>query len=326
MKDGSAAGGRLSVILRAVATVVAVSLLLWLVDWRASLSVLAGIRPAYVLLLLLLSVAVIWVSCVRWRLFIRARGRDLPMSRLMLLYTVGYFFNNFTPGNVGGDVVRGAMLGRGTGNSADAFGSVFLERYTGFIGLCISVLLGLAANPGLPIPARVVFVAVGMSCGLLAAGSLILFPPAERMMLAIARAVLKGGAAGKAERFIGTVFSFRTRWRVLAKAVFWSLVYNLLAIVNTHAACLALGADVQFGHLAVLVPMVLMVSAVPLTLNAVGIMEGAFVYFLGLAGAGGEAALSVALVLRAKNLIVGLMGGVVAAWWRKRGVGAEQGE
>jgi uncharacterized membrane protein YbhN (UPF0104 family) len=62
--------------------------------------------------------------------------------------------------------------------------------------------------------------------------------------------------------------------------------------------------------------MVLLVSAIPVSLNAIGIMEGAFVFFLGAAGVAREDALSIALVLRAKNIVVGLIGGIVFAWLR----------
>jgi len=52
----------------------------------------------------------------------------------VLGYTfVGYFFNNFLPGNVGGDVMRGYGLARYTERTAEAALSVVVDRIVGLM-------------------------------------------------------------------------------------------------------------------------------------------------------------------------------------------------
>jgi uncharacterized membrane protein YbhN (UPF0104 family) len=53
------------------------------------------------------------------------------------------------------------------------------------------------------------------------------------------------------------------------------------------------------------------ISALPLSLNALGIKEGAYVFFLGLAGVAAPHALALALLARMVTVAVSLLGGVL---------------
>jgi uncharacterized protein (TIRG00374 family) len=61
---------------------------------------------------------------LKWYILLQAQGIQVPF-RAVLGYTyVGFFFNNFLPANVGGDVVRGYGLARYTEQGAEAAVSV----------------------------------------------------------------------------------------------------------------------------------------------------------------------------------------------------------
>jgi uncharacterized protein (TIRG00374 family) len=310
---GQTAGKRskASFALRLAVSVILLGLLLWLVDWRASLKTLAGIRLSLVGLLLAISFTMIYVSCLKWQLFLRSRGQAVPIWQLIRLYLVGYFFNNFMPGNVGGDVVRGFALGREIRNRSDSLGTVFLERFTGFIALIAAALIAAGVNPGVVrTPGLGVFLAV-MAATLVAMVSFLVSRPAQERLLRVVPRLPWPRVAKKLERFLDVVFFFHDKPRILGQAMAYSAAFHVLTVVNTYFICVALRLHAAFLDLAVLVPMVLLVSAVPLTLNAIGVMEGGFVYFLGMAGLSPAEALSVSLVLRAKNLIVTQIGALL---------------
>ena len=71
----------------------------------------------------------------------------------MKLYTVGYFFNTFTPSYVGGDLARSFHLGKYLSNQSDALIATFLERFTGLLAMSmlgvLFLLLGAQATAGL---------------------------------------------------------------------------------------------------------------------------------------------------------------------------------
>ena len=87
--------------------------LLYLVNWSELAGALRRISLLDIGVLLLISVLLVWVSVVKWRLFLRRLGISTGTWRLSGLYLVGYFVNIFTPSFIGGDVVRSMALGAG---------------------------------------------------------------------------------------------------------------------------------------------------------------------------------------------------------------------
>ena len=92
----------------------------------------------------------------------------------------------------------------------------------------------------------------------------------------------------------------------------------MLTVYNTLLSATAVGWDsASVSGLFVVVPLVLLVSILPLTPNGVGLQEGAFLFFLERVGASRPEALAVGVVLRAKVTILGGIGGVLW-WWEQR--------
>jgi len=300
-------------ILRGAVAAAAVYLLARKLDWSEVRGAAARLEALPVLGLLALSYALIWTSCMKWRLFLRARGIAVPMAALVRLYVVGYFFNTFLPGNVGGDVVRSYALGRSLRNQADAFGTVFLERFTGFIAL---IGLGVAAGLSRPAlrgtPYLGLFLAA-MAALFVAMVAVLVFAPLQRFALRSLERFPDRGAPKKLKRFLQVVFHFRDRPDILGRAMAWSVAFHALTIVNVQVACWAFGETPRLLDLAAAVPMVLLVSSVPVSLAALGILEGAYVFFLSRIGLTAAAAMAVALLLRAKTLLLALLGGLLFA-------------
>ena len=66
-----------------------------------------------------------------------------------------------------------------------------------------------------------------------------------------------------------------------------------------------------FVWLMMAVSMIAVVTALPLSLNGLGIKEGAYVFFFGLAGIAAPQALALALLSRGLTLVVSLIGGAI---------------
>lgn len=298
-------------IAKLIITTLLVLLLIETIDWRGSLSLIIDISLFYVFLLIVVGLFMIAISALKWQIFLNARGINVPLTHLFLLYLVGYFFNNFLPSNVGGDVARSFALGRQIRNLADSFGSVFLERFTGLLGLLIIAVLVFAFNVRMVgKPELGIFLALFLS-SLVTIFFLLFTNGALKLIGVLARYKPMARIQKKFDQFLRAVYFFRNQPVVLSKAMVISFLYHAMTSVNTYVVCLALGLDVSFLDLAVVVPIILVVSMIPISLNSIGVWEGSFVYFFSIIGVPASAALSVALVLRAKNLFFSLVGGGV---------------
>ena len=103
---------------------------------------IAGADPAWMACALSAMLAGLVVSALRWRAYLQALEIALPAPTLFRLYFAGTFFNAFLPTGVGGDAWKALRLSRGADSRAQAFASVFLDRFAGVMGLA---LLGFGA-------------------------------------------------------------------------------------------------------------------------------------------------------------------------------------
>ena len=65
----------------------------------------------------------------------------MPFGAVLRFIFVGFFFNNFLPANVGGDVMRGFSLARYTDRGADAAVSVIVDRVIGLMAYMTTAAL-----------------------------------------------------------------------------------------------------------------------------------------------------------------------------------------
>jgi uncharacterized protein (TIRG00374 family) len=294
--------------------IVAIALLGGALCWTGSSQLLSTLREIDVVFLvpfLLWSFLLIWVSVVKWRLFLRFYGSDETIARLFGLYLVGYFFSAFLPSHVGGDAVRSWKLGKKVGQR-EALSATVLERYTGLVSMlgtsCICVFLYPNVPPGIRVMVFGLFLLLSlMSC------------------LAMSKRVLE--QAGRLwERVLGFPLPFGSKFVTLQaglrsvvhapdtlfSGIFLSFVFFVLAVFNVMLAAYCVGwFDVPLLGLLAVLPIILVVGSLPITPSGLGVQEGAFLFFLQELGATPAQALAIALLLRAKWVLLALVGGIV---------------
>jgi len=137
---------KIRTVLVLLTTVILVYLLLRKVGLAELIHTLRQADPFFVFLSFCLLPLLILLSVIKWQILLKSKGHEVSISYLFKLYLVGYFFNNFLPSNVGGDLVRGYELGTFTGNKSEAMASVFMERLTGLIVLVVIATISFITN------------------------------------------------------------------------------------------------------------------------------------------------------------------------------------
>lgn len=286
---------------------------IWWVGPRDVLRGLACIRVIWIIPILATAYLGMAISCLRWQVILAARGIRVSLHRLIFYYVIGYFFSSFLPGLFGGDIARSYVFGKRIENQLESFASVFMERLTGLAGL-----VGVA------------FVATLFNFGTLRQAGLIPFMAAIFggfclfILLLFNRPLVEGAGAlvrwKRAEAwkrklllFHEAVCSFRAKKRTVAFALFYSVLFQFLTSVNTWIVCRSLGLEVRFLDIMVVIPIILLICTVPSTPSATGVWELAFTVFFSRLGIPKADAANIALVLRAKNILVALLGGIFHA-------------
>ncbi len=120
-----------------------------------------GVPIAYgfFLLAILLTAVAVSTSFVRWYILVRALDLPFTVFSAFRLGMVGFFFNTFLPGSVGGDIVKAAGIARQQSRRAAAVSTVLMDRGIALWGLLWLVVLaclvcqtfGLASDTAAPI-------------------------------------------------------------------------------------------------------------------------------------------------------------------------------
>jgi uncharacterized protein (TIRG00374 family) len=276
------------------------------------------LHPGYALLSLAVSLAMIGVSCWKWKALLELEAAPLPFRRLLRHYFVGYYYTVLLPSNVGGDVARALLAGRDIGSHSRAAVSVFLERVTG-----LALLLVLACTTPLLVPGLVrrpiVFVPVLASAVLLVGLGLAFFLPDPRRWGRLAGDGPGWLACGfrRGAEVLGTLHDrLHAALRELhdrpgrkAAVALLTLVFYALTWVNIRVTFLAFGENVPWSAVIAVAPVCMIIACLPLAPFAgLGLTEGAYLAYFGLLGVAAPATLAMALFLRLKLILFGICG------------------
>jgi uncharacterized protein (TIRG00374 family) len=271
-----------------------------------------------------LYLAAVLITLVRWYLLVRAQDLPFTLPAAFRVGFIGFFYNMLLPGSVGGDIVKAAVLAREQSRRTVAVATVIMDRVIALWGLFWFVALfgsgfwmaGLLDGASVE-PARlIVLVAVTVvAVSVVVWGLLGLLPQwrAERFADRLSRIPKVGIAAAE---FWRAVWMYRCRQQSVALAMGLSWI-SQGGIVLSFFFCSKVLWDGEASNpiptLAqhfLLVPIGMVVSAIPLFPSGMGIGEAAFGSLYGLfAGAKAEATgILGSLVQRVVSWVIGIGG------------------
>jgi uncharacterized protein (TIRG00374 family) len=303
---------RLFLASKILLTALFVAILLYTVPLAEVARLFARPNWWYMALLLALNFGMVVLSAWKWRILLHRKGITDSLPSLLRLYILGNFFNNFLPSMIGGDSARGVILGRKTGRMADVFLSIFMERFTGFVTLVSLTSLAVILNhPFIHIGnlKTICLAALAATC---AVGFLTFSRRGFAFLVRIVFRLIPGGGrfGEKLTDLHHSLQEFRSHRLEFAGIMLLSLSFHVLTGINIYLACLALNYQPNFLEMVIVTPFILLLSVLPVTINGVGLWEGSFVLFFSLLGIPKSLALSVALLLRLKTLLISSFGGI----------------
>jgi uncharacterized protein (TIRG00374 family) len=247
----------------------------------------------------------------RWQLFLTARGTHVPVRSLFSYYLIGMFLNNFLPSAVGGDVVKAYYLGRRTGRLGEAAASVFLERFTGLLGLGLMSVLALAVGSGLLASGRTLAAVVGTAALLGLGGFLLWWGPAEGAVKRAVRALLPSRVGARVEAAYAALVTYRQHRLCLAGAIALSALIQTLYAFFYALVAYSLGRPIDATYFLLFLPLVNVVMMLPISVGGLGVREALLVCLFADVGVPAADVLSVSLTAYALNTLLSLAGGLL---------------
>lgn len=303
---------RLFIAVRVIVSATLLTYLLSQVDTAKLIEAWREIIVPFVVLAVALQIFGVIISALKWWLLLRTSDQDVPYLWTVRAYFIGQFFNNFLPTMIGGDAVRVYQLSLRTNHTSNAIASVFVERLTGFFALIViastSLILSLQVFAGAP---QLLWASVW--CILIACGGLVLALFASPIARLLTRLHLPNIVdwRGKLQSISRSLSGYYTYRGTLALAIGLSFGYQFVWIASNYAMAHALGLDVPYSFMALMIPISDIIGLVPIFLNNLGAREGTFVVLLGQLGIPAALALSLAFLVFVVRMVVSLIGGVL---------------
>jgi hypothetical protein len=88
-----------------------------------------------------------------------------------------------------------------------------------------------------------------------------------------------------------------------------AFAFQLNVVVINMVYTLALGIDVSFSLLLVIIPLIYLTEALPISINGLGVRESAFAFFFAMNGLSVEEGVAVSLLIVAERYLLGILGG-----------------
>ncbi|MGH9226560.1 MAG: lysylphosphatidylglycerol synthase transmembrane domain-containing protein [Acidimicrobiales bacterium] len=246
------------------------------------------------------------LATLRWQRVLSALELRSDLPPLLSHSFAGMFVANFLPTTIGGDVLRITRLSQTNGQAPASFASVVLERLTGFLVLPLISLVALFTHPDLLRLGTASRLAILFSVGTLVILVVILVLAANPR--------LGKRLAGNENwlRFAGAIHLGVDRIRrhpsAIAGVLLTAVAYQMALVVAAWTATQALGIDLGWAAVMAFLPVVAMAQVLPVSVNGLGLREGALVLLLQPLGVPTGQAVALGLLLYGMNLAVSLLG------------------
>jgi uncharacterized protein (TIRG00374 family) len=283
------------------------------IDWATLDSSLTGAGWGWFALGTVLIAAALVVGAVRWHLLLH--GAELPTSpaETARAYWIGTFSNNFLPTGYGGDAVRAWLVGRSGKPLARAFTSVVVDRGVALAALFLLGWIGLAVapiDPGDLVTPFLIATVVG-------------FALTVALLITLRRRglgrFLPDLIRPSASEVVRTLRIYARDHTLQLETIVLSLVYQVISIASLWCLGEALGLGISPAILAVVAPLVLIATLVPISVAGFGVREGTYVLLLGQVDVSSGDATLLSLFSVVALAIASLPGGIAIALGGEKG-------
>jgi uncharacterized membrane protein YbhN (UPF0104 family) len=271
-----------SLPLRAAITLALLGVVALQIDWGAVDDRLAEGEWGWFTAAVALLLAVLVIGALRWHLLLEATGIDTSAARTLRAYAIGVFSNNFLPTSFGGDAARALIVAGGRDRLVSALTSVVVDRMSALASLIAVAWVALAASPG-DVPRSLALGLLAATAAGAAAVGLLALAIRRRGRLARRLPERLRRWAGEAH---ATFRAYTRNRRLVAAVLALGLLFQALTTTAVWFLAKALELDLAFALVAVTVPLVLVITLMPISVAGFGVREGGFVVLLGEAGVG----------------------------------------
>ena len=303
----------ISSVLRVSVSLVLILILLYIMrdKYGDILKALKNTNVLVFLLGLMVFILAISVASLRFQLIVKAQG-DIPIifREALSLTFIGYFFNNFLPTSIGGDVVKAYYLShKAPREKTGSYASVFVDRVIGLLTMVFMAFVALCF-----VQDQVIDKNVKYAIYYLTALSVLMMifmgnkGVAKRFsaLLALVKPI-----EHKLKNIYTAINKYRNHKALLAQSLAISVISQLFYFLGIGIIVASIGSRIPIMDILLRMPIISMISLLP-SINGLGVREGSTVLLFGPI-IGREKAFVVSILSLLLLFITSIIGGIIYA-------------
>lgn len=302
-------------LLRVIITVTLISVVLWQVgDIRQISNVLGRIDPFLTLVTLIVITLDRATMTYKWGYLLHGHGQILPFFKGMKIYCASAIWGIALPSTVGADAIRAYLTTNLGLDSKTVITSIIVERMIGFIASLLLALVSIGIlSTQINLDAR--FSNLFMLAALLLIFSIIVFATSfsNRLFSLIHEKWLgrfkNRSILGKLERLHQSYLNYALKKKELGMFFGLTFMEQFFSFIIAWLIAQSLDVDVGLLFMAGVIPVTLLLSRLPISIDGIGVFDAIFVLAMSAAGVSPAEAITIAFGARILQILAWI------PWW-----------
>ena len=269
-------------------SIVSLSLIYYLfitIPWGEVSEVVFSASIYWLIISVLVQILSLILLALRWRVILRNFESNISFYDIIKVSFIGIAINNVLPGSIGGDFVRGAYIIKKGVSLKDSISSLVADRVLGlFIVLVFACTFLFFYGNKHPSLHHMNMIVIFMILALL---SIIFFFKTHIFMSLIKKVlnkILSSSFYNKTVSMIDDLYQYQISKHIVFKVFLITIAAMFLEVLVFWFASKSLGMDYSFYIFIISVPLIVIISALPISLGGFLVRESSGLFLLNMLG------------------------------------------
>lgn len=283
--------------IRLSAGLILIALLIYFSEPKAILSAILSAKPYYIILAVPLYPLAMILYTIRWLIIIVMMGDRFPLWEAHQAVLAGAFVSDFTPARLG-DFLKPLMV-KDRIDVGKGMASVIIDHWADTMTAVILGIVGLLGIFHMSNWQIILLILASLSSMLIILTGILL---RKDLVMSGVRRINHGRITSAVMDFYNAIDDVDDKLRLIEAAILLTCVIWITLAFRIAILIKAFGYDAPIIKLIFLLPLVSMLSALPLTISGLGIVEGGMTLLVVAIGEPPSVGLSIALIDRALSM------------------------
>lgn len=300
---------KITKIIQVIVSLIFLFIVLRRANWIQIKNVLESVKAAPVFWFIFCMLGIQICQIIRWFFLLKPK-KSVSLKKLVYYQLIGNFFQLFLPSTAGADIVKAYYLDKEEAKN-HGYSSVIIGRMAGLwttIGIFVVCIL---YRPEI-IGNRLSFLIASfvIFCSLL-----ITFLFFSKKLTAPLREKLDKLSSSKILSRIKdireSIYLYRNQYSIIGASIIISMILYAFMVLSNCFVFTALNHSLPLSSLAVYIPVIYLLTLIPVSFNGIGVREYFYLLFFSTYGITIEVIISVSILIYTFNLVIGLTGGML---------------